>query len=311
MTVRARTSTMARLLADGLVAGGLLACGLASSAAVAQTDLTAGKSPAQVFSSDCSACHRSAQGLTRGRDPSSVARFLRDHYTSSPGHASALAGYLAGVGGAAPPPDRRGRQRPVEATPPDEERTAERPPSAGEPRPPAPLRQRQAPAPAPEGEVAAAAAPGSAASQAQPSKRTGGRLASAPLDRLRPYMAAHETAKPAAGEADDRLSRLQGYATSGTDIDALRQAALAGRPAPEPAVTKPAPAVPPETGSGAERPADRDPAREPRGAEAAAPPSRNGAGAPAADPPPAEPPVLSGPPVGSGAPTTQSNPDER
>ncbi|MFL9825075.1 hypothetical protein ABTU92_09405, partial [Rhodoplanes sp. SY1] len=115
---------------------GLLACGLVPTGATAQTDLTAGKSPAQMFSSDCSACHKSASGLSRGRDPSSVARFLREHYTSSPANAGALAGYLAGVGGAAPADPRgRGRQTPgQQATGQDEGRPGD--PRGGQQAPP-------------------------------------------------------------------------------------------------------------------------------------------------------------------------------
>jgi hypothetical protein len=40
--------------------------------------------------------------LSRGRDPSTVAYFLRDHYTTRPAIAAALAGYLASMRGAPP-----------------------------------------------------------------------------------------------------------------------------------------------------------------------------------------------------------------
>ena len=72
--------------------------------AQAQTDLNAGMSPAQLFSANCSACHRSPQGLSRGRDPGTIANFLRDHYTTRPGIAVALAQYLASMRGAPRPP---------------------------------------------------------------------------------------------------------------------------------------------------------------------------------------------------------------
>src|SRR5262245_33556918 len=62
-------------------------------------DLSAGKSPAQLFAADCAACHRSPAGLARNRHPSALAGFLREHYTSSVRHASALASYLASVRG--------------------------------------------------------------------------------------------------------------------------------------------------------------------------------------------------------------------
>lgn len=299
-------------LAGGLALGGL-ACGLGATGAAAQTDLAAGKSPAQMFSSDCSACHRSASGLSRGRDPSSVARFLRDHYTTNPNNAGALAGYLSGVGGAAPA-EPRGRQRPIpgqaeegrpaEARAPAEARPAH---AAAQPQTPAP-RTRQPAAPptaGAEGEVgetpAAAAAP--------PPRRTGERLASAPLERLRPYVNAHDPAKPAAAGETGLLARLHDYATAGVGADALRDAALAARPA---GLEPPGSSAGPEIGRVPERSVSApavDPAADAHGSAGHAGMTHgpgNGGGAPGA---PAEPPAIAGPPVGSGAPTTQSNED--
>lgn len=68
----------------------------------AQTDLNAGKSGAQMFASNCAACHRSPAGLTRSRDPYSVARFLTEHYTSRPENAGAIAAYIIAARGTAP-----------------------------------------------------------------------------------------------------------------------------------------------------------------------------------------------------------------
>jgi hypothetical protein len=59
----------------------------------AQSNLDAGKSPAQIFSDTCNACHRSPRELK----PSS-AGFLREHYTTGGREAAAMAGYLASVG---------------------------------------------------------------------------------------------------------------------------------------------------------------------------------------------------------------------
>ncbi len=73
---------------------------LGATSAQAQTDLNAGMSPAQLFAANCSACHRSPQGLSRGRDSVTVANFLRDHYTTRPAIAAALAAYLASMRGA-------------------------------------------------------------------------------------------------------------------------------------------------------------------------------------------------------------------
>jgi hypothetical protein len=71
---------------------GLLAALLAATA-VAQDNIDAGKSPAQIFADTCSACHRRPQELKR---PS--ASFLRQHYTPGPAAASAMANYLGQVG---------------------------------------------------------------------------------------------------------------------------------------------------------------------------------------------------------------------
>jgi hypothetical protein len=72
--------------------------------ALAQTDYSAGKTPPQLFASDCSACHQSPQGLARGRDASTLTGFLRDHYTTRVEWAGVLANYLVGVGGTRPRP---------------------------------------------------------------------------------------------------------------------------------------------------------------------------------------------------------------
>jgi hypothetical protein len=75
---------------------GAVACG----PTLAQ-DLTQGKSPAQLFAGDCAACHKSPQGLARGGDVRSTASFLREHYTTKPEMAEALAAYVVGAGGSA------------------------------------------------------------------------------------------------------------------------------------------------------------------------------------------------------------------
>jgi hypothetical protein len=71
---------------------------LASASAPAQ-DLTAGKTPAQLFSSDCAECHRSPKGLARNRDVRALASFLREHYTTKSETAGALATYVSGFAG--------------------------------------------------------------------------------------------------------------------------------------------------------------------------------------------------------------------
>jgi mono/diheme cytochrome c family protein len=78
------------------------AAAFASASAPAQ-DLTAGKTPAQLFRSDCVECHRSPGGIARTRDVRALADFLREHYTSKSETAGALAAYVSSFapGGAA------------------------------------------------------------------------------------------------------------------------------------------------------------------------------------------------------------------
>ncbi|MBX3553952.1 MAG: hypothetical protein KF697_15995 [Pseudolabrys sp.] len=87
--------------------------------AVAQVSIDAGKSPQQVFASDCQACHKDARTLSKG--PTGLAAFLREHYTASRESAKAMADYLVriGTGGRdeAPAARRRGREPAPEATP--------------------------------------------------------------------------------------------------------------------------------------------------------------------------------------------------
>jgi hypothetical protein len=101
----------------------------APGAALAQVDYSAGKSATQLFSSDCSACHQSPQGLAKGRDASALGSFLREHYTTGGASAGLLANYLAG--------QPAGRQPAARRSPtPDATATA---PAGGTPRPPAAL----------------------------------------------------------------------------------------------------------------------------------------------------------------------------
>jgi hypothetical protein len=67
----------------------------------AQESLDKGKSPAQLFASDCSICHKSAQGLAKTGGLLGLDNFLRTHYTASRETASAIANYLKSVDAAA------------------------------------------------------------------------------------------------------------------------------------------------------------------------------------------------------------------
>ena len=68
-------------------------------------NLEAGKSPAQIFSNTCNACHRSPRGLLRTVPPGSLPGFLREHYTTSREMAQQLSGFLIANGAT----DTRGR----------------------------------------------------------------------------------------------------------------------------------------------------------------------------------------------------------
>jgi len=71
-----------------------LVAALGAAPALAQ-DFTAGKTAAQLFASDCQTCHKSPGGLAKGQTVSSLTLFLREHYTTKPESAAALAAYLA------------------------------------------------------------------------------------------------------------------------------------------------------------------------------------------------------------------------
>jgi hypothetical protein len=68
--------------------------------ALAQENLDAGKTPSQLFAGTCNACHKSPRGLLKTVPPSSLPSFLRQHYTTSPNMAAALASYLVSNGAA-------------------------------------------------------------------------------------------------------------------------------------------------------------------------------------------------------------------
>lgn len=78
-----------------------LIIGFAAAFAIAPAlaeDFTAGKTPAQLFQSDCSACHRSPNGLVKERgNVGGLTAFLREHYTTKTESAAALAAYVSGL----------------------------------------------------------------------------------------------------------------------------------------------------------------------------------------------------------------------
>jgi hypothetical protein len=110
-TMRRYQTRQTRMVVQGVIAAaGLL---LGASLASAQ-DLDQGKTPAQLFSSNCTACHKTPQGLGKGNSPGAIASFLRQHYTTGTATATALASYVAAAG---PAPAPRAATRPPKTAP--------------------------------------------------------------------------------------------------------------------------------------------------------------------------------------------------
>jgi hypothetical protein len=115
--------------------GAVLALGIGSARA---ENLDAGKSAAALFAATCSTCHASARGLAK--NTSGLASYLREHYTSSPESAAALAAYLsanaAGPAAKQGPASGRAAATPAEGAPVAKRRagqTAEPPAAKTEP----------------------------------------------------------------------------------------------------------------------------------------------------------------------------------
>jgi len=171
-------------------------------APAAAQDFSAGKTPAQLFASDCSACHRSPAGLAKGQSAGALASFLREHYTTKPESASALAAYVAGAG---PGSARVSPQAPITGTgpKPGEEKPAPKPR-------PATATTAVEPARPAEGDAGASAAP-----------REGARPPVDPVvAKLNFYAAARGEPKDTARLALP-ANKLESYANSGTGAEAI------------------------------------------------------------------------------------------
>ena len=81
----------------------LLAVALLPGTAVAQVDYSKGKTPEQLFNSDCSACHTSPQAVGRRRDVRALTAFLEQHYTTKTQWAALIANYLVRARDMPPP----------------------------------------------------------------------------------------------------------------------------------------------------------------------------------------------------------------
>jgi hypothetical protein len=131
--------------AIGLVAG--LVPAIVAGAAHAQVNIDQGKSPSEMFASDCATCHKGVRGLAVGKNSLMLSGFLREHYTASREEAASLAAYVLGAGGAEAAPKGEPKTTEPKIAEPKEPKTAARPtgasakseegPATAKPQPPA------------------------------------------------------------------------------------------------------------------------------------------------------------------------------
>jgi len=256
----------------------------ASAPARAQ-DFTAGKTPAQLFSSDCAECHHSPNGLGRGRDVRTLAGFLRQHYTTKSQTASALAVYVAGFsgGGAAvvnnrgagvatpantanerPQADRRTRTDSEATATGEDTRPGARPvedPAARRPRPTNPSGDGEKRRARNDGDVPrppasiATTAPASVKLNA-PAGDHAPHAAADPISRLRTYLSSGlgfestvaEAAKMGAPKARKRPNRVDNAEPPPPDVQTTAKTVTDAPPAAPPSATidATAPEAPPE-----------------------------------------------------------------
>jgi hypothetical protein len=138
---------------------------------MAQEDLTRGKTPAQLYASDCAECHRNPRALGNRTSAYSLSSFLRVHYTASRESAAALANYLVALGpdprAGSGRPSSSSRTRPAGSREERKSGEANKPaeqakPAEETPKPPQPVPEAPASAPAAETAAPAAAPPAAA-----------------------------------------------------------------------------------------------------------------------------------------------------
>jgi hypothetical protein len=242
----------------------ILALGVLLALAVAPAqgqDFTAGKTPAQLFASDCAECHRTPNGLAKKREVKDLASFLREHYTTKPETAGSLAAYVSGFTGSGPADIRnRAGTGPSPATADkrnpaaEDARTAARTPEdqAGRRRRTTNLsgdgekrRVRDDDAPRPPGNIATAS--------------------------TAPTRTASRAGDSASREATDPLSRLRAYLTSGLGSEgAIAEAAKTRPPKSRKRAGQDTVQAPPETPAPVKSSADMPALMVPPGATAAA-----------------------------------------
>lgn len=90
----------------------------------AQENLDSGKTPAQLFASDCAICHKTPSGLSKPGNARGgllgLQGFLREHYTASREAAVAIAAYVQAADRGAPPAEHKRSAKPKENAKPGE-----------------------------------------------------------------------------------------------------------------------------------------------------------------------------------------------
>lgn len=199
-------------------------------------DLNEGKTPAQMFASDCAVCHQRPNGLAKGRSAGQLSSFLRQHYTTGTQQAGLLAAYLTSSG-----MDRGAPARATGRDAPERPAARERTPAT---RPPAAIGTRRSP----ESDEAAEAARGEGRSKPAATEASKPAERDAPPPR-RPVredtrkppaerQPAPTASKPAAPEAKDSEAPA-------ASAPAAETPAAASAPAAPPAEEKPAAPPPP------------------------------------------------------------------
>jgi len=217
------------------------ALALTAGTALAQ-DFTAGKTPAQLFASDCSACHRSPDGLGKKYNTGSLTGFLRAHYTTKQETAGSLAKYVIGFATLRPVPttsptveDARlpdgkhrsdvssdGEKKP-RAKPPGTAANEDNPPIPHPAAPPAPAAEAAirppAPVPAPQG-ARPARTPAAESEGTKPAGKPNARSAAPAAPPQVAAPAVQQVAAPAAPQpAADSAARVNAYAISGAGAE--------------------------------------------------------------------------------------------
>jgi len=103
-----------------VVFGAVSALLIMAGSAAAQENLDQGKTPAQLYASDCAICHKTPHGLSKGGGPFGLQGFLREHYTASREAAAAIAAYVDAVDRGAPAPAPKRAAKPKDKGKPGE-----------------------------------------------------------------------------------------------------------------------------------------------------------------------------------------------